>query len=195
MRLTTALIFALFAWFAIDCHAGLGSIQPLIYQDQAVCTAFSINEKRHLWMTADHCAFDVVSIAGGWGSEYWHDPAVDLAIIEVPDVSVKALRARRSVSKVGDRVTISGYPFSNTIPLTTFGYVSAFGIEITDQDGDTSVKDIFNISSCRGNSGAPILDKHGDVVSVVTTGFGSTCAGIVAGVPWTTVAKVMNEYR
>lgn len=196
MRRILALIAALGAVIVLDAHAGtLNPIQPIMYQGEAICTAFSINQQKHLWMTADHCIVDVMEIGGGYGSEYWHDPTLDLAVIYTPDVSAPPLRVQRSAPRVGDQIKMVGFPLKFTVPFSVMGRIAVLSVDITDSDGDTFNRTVYDMTSCRGNSGSPVMNLDHELIGVVTTGLGSPCASMSAGVPWVTVVQTINRLK
>ena len=98
----------------------------------------------------------------------WMDPKRDLALLTVPGDPGPALPFRQNAAlRRGEAVVTYGFPLSGMLssgPALTTGEVNALsGVE----DNAT----LFQISAPvqPGNSGGPLLDRHGHVVGVVVS--------------------------
>ena len=152
----------------------LYSIKPLYNGDQAICTTWSLNKEKGLWVTAAHCVQFEAEMDGEW---IWIQFA-DLQIAEKPvtivrldlmndlallsaDVHVKALEFGK-YPQVGDFVTVYGFPAGWKTPLVTWLHVSQPFLVLGGRywmllDGHV----------WPGHSGSPVLDKKGHVIAVV----------------------------
>lgn len=165
------------------------------------CTAFSINEKQHLWMTAHHCVV-VETIDGaqwrlpyiGWEQTtlYQDFPTLDAAIIQTQKASAPALELAgvphsflekvhiKSTQgpEVGDYICVlgHGWGFEN---MTFFqGKLAVMSVDM----GEWGQKMIFDMTAFPGHSGSPVMDKDGRVVSILQLGLQGGAA--TAGVRW-----------
>ncbi len=183
----------------------VASVQPLIYHDQMACTAFAIHRAARLWMTAAHCvtlspdaAIDLpdesIRLADAPITPIFVDREMDLAIIRA-STGGPAIRLGLPPA-AGTPVTVIGYPGGLAGPPVIHqfrGFVSAFGARFPDRDRSYTV---FDVTSCYGTSGSPILaraGRHWTVVSVVQIGAGAPCSGYVGGVP-TPSLRTLHAY-
>ena len=102
-----------------------------------------------------------------------HDPASDLAVIEIPSGSfdVVAIMGDSDQIRVGQKAIAIGNPFGLSHTLTT-GIVSALNREIRSEDG-TQIGDLIQTDAAinPGNSGGPLLNSNGEVIGINTAIF------------------------
>jgi uncharacterized membrane protein required for colicin V production len=113
-------------------------------------------------------------LVGGSGETFpaevvYFDPALDVAVLAVPDLPVDPLQFSLEVER-GESVAIIGYPEDG--PLTaTPGRVrdvqSARGLDIYSDDAVVREIIAMRADVRPGNSGGPVVDRTGDVVGVV----------------------------
>lgn len=154
--------------------AFLTSIKPVQYlanDGQALangCSAFSIHRENHTWMTAAHCVDDVMFIAG--------QPATlaeakdDVAVLQV-DGYTAAGELYRALNRpnFGTEVMIAGHPFGYDDVFITYGRIAnPFGF----LNGEGKPYMLLDVAAAPGNSGSAVLNKDGDVVSVLQVGWG-----------------------
>lgn len=176
------------------------SVKPLQWLDEMSvarnhCTAWSVGEG--LWMTAGHCALKYPDdeegdqtvipaidraylIAGMPAHIAVIDLAHDLALFQ--GVHAEALVVSTRDVRFGDEIHMPGYPLGETRPTIFYGRIAAI-----HTDGDWMGLDM---TACRGNSGSPVLDKHGAVVSVLQVGTGEACGTYDGGV----LQDVLREF-
>lgn len=143
------------------------SVQPLQFEGQTFCTAFSINEHEGLWATAKHCAVFVlekhltVTIGGVWAQPVYLAAMDDVAIYQSAR-HAPALRLASRAPAVGDTIRVEGYPYGLFRLIEARGYVAA-RMEPTDN----GISDVLDVTVAGGNSGSPVLNASGDVVGVL----------------------------
>ena len=157
----------------------LDSVQSIQYQGKAFCTVFSINEAEGYWASAGHCAISVfekqlngvVTIMGMPAEVEVIDLVMDQAIF-YSNAKAPALKMATKGVKVGDNVTIRGFPYGLPKIVTTFGHAAARLVPIIHPSyGVVMPSDILDITIAGGNSGSPVLNADGDVVGILWGGF------------------------
>ncbi|MGW0816873.1 MarP family serine protease [Streptomyces viridiviolaceus] len=111
---------------------------------------------------------------GGVGRSYearvvLFDPAKDVAVLHVPDLTAPALRFDGSAGR-GDAAVVAGYPESGDLDLraaTVANRVQATGQNIYRDE--TVTREVYSVRSTvrPGNSGGPLLTTDGQVYGVV----------------------------
>lgn len=132
----------------------------LAFGEKVQCTAFSINEKDGLWLTAGHCA-EAAIIAEAPATLVALDLDNDLALFS--GAKRPALQLGKP-PKMGDAIHIVGYPGDPTPPkpLNFWGRVSLEAVEF----GDVRRVMLIHHGGEPGMSGSPVL-VNGKVVSVL----------------------------
>ena len=179
------------------------SIKPLFAgEDNAICTAWSLDEKRGLWMTAAHCTVYVVDIEdenvqltipienlmidGRPVTAGMIDIENDLAVLQA-DVHAPALKLG-SYPKVGDLVTVYGYPGGWQAPLPTWHFVSNPFFKFYGRDWM-----LLDGSVWPGHSGSPIIDRKGRVIGLVQAHGTGRYTGMTFASSWSTLnAFIVN---
>ncbi len=191
-----ALTLALLLAFAVPTSARKASleqsVQPLQYQGDTFCTAFSVNEQEGLWATAKHCATFVldqhlqVTIGGTWAIPVYLAPMDDVAIYQSAR-HAPALPLAEAASKVGDVIRVEGFPYGLFNLIEARGYVAA-RMEPTNN----GVSDVLDVTVAGGNSGSPVLNAHGEVIGVLWGKF--TSSDHALSVPWETVNRAIGRF-
>jgi S1-C subfamily serine protease len=183
------------------------SIRPLWLVEQAdvphsqICTTSSINGKIGLWLTANHCVQNgPVEVEDRSDPDHpfypatviWQNGMEDLAVLITPGLRVTALKLATVSPEVGDEVHSFGFPLAFTKLQFVRGYMVSDSTKVSDEG---QIRDLFNLSICAGASGSPILNKDGDIVSVVQLGFGTKpCAPIAGGTAFQTTHQLLERF-
>ena len=166
------------------------SVQPLQFEGDTFCTAFSINEAEGLWASAKHCAVFVlekklpVTIGGVWAMPVYLAPMDDISVWQSAK-HAPALRLADKAPKVGDLVRIEGYPMGLFRLIESRGFVAA-----RQEPTDNGVSDVLDIAVYGGSSGSPVLNSQDEVVGLLWGGWPGT--GFALSVPWETVLKLIG---
>ena len=195
--LAIALVLVLFALpLGAKFPSHLSSVRPLLSGDTNVCTAWSINERKGLWMTAAHCVVGLVVsedqqalrlvvddhlfIADQHASVVKYDTDADLAMLRA-DVHEPGLKLG-AYPHVGDEVTVYGFPGGLRAPFATwlrvsntfmkFGYPGEVGFMVLDG------------SVWPGHSGSPVIDRKGKAIAVVQAHGTDRFSGMTLVSPW-----------
>jgi S1-C subfamily serine protease len=113
------------------------------------------------------------------------DPASDLAVLRVQDLGRPAAAAAPEPARVGQIVLAVGRP-SASGPMASIGIVSAVGGPLRTGRGAMVERYIqTDATPYPGFSGGPLIDAHGAVVGVTTTGLVSGVAlAVPAAIAW-----------
>ncbi|NAZ82746.1 MarP family serine protease [Kineococcus sp. R8] len=98
-----------------------------------------------------------------------YDPALDLAVLDVPGLAAPAL-PRSSLLEGGDPAVVAGFPLDGPYTLATArvrAVLKAQGRDIYDRA--VVVRDVYSVYTTvePGNSGGPLLTEDGEVAGVV----------------------------
>jgi len=168
----------LFVWLLESSDARLPISHPesvtyLTSNDQIVCTAWSINRAKALWITAAHCLTYVEEVDGVETvierPVLLHQKptvlkafnrATDLAMLQA-SVGRPGLRLGH-MPQVGDQAIVYGYPLGRPHPVALFLHVA--NLFYPYEGWPQAI--LFSGHGWPGHSGAPIFDRAGHVISV-----------------------------
>ncbi len=135
-------------------------------------TAFLINGDGLLVTSAHVLTGSGAIVLDNNGSEYNADilsvnKTLDLAILKIDDKDFKPLKSlpysiRKTQADLGEELFTLGYPRDEIV--YNMGYLSAK----TGYKGDTSSCQI-SLTANPGNSGAPVFNKNGEIIGIITT--------------------------
>jgi S1-C subfamily serine protease len=135
-------------------------------------TAFLIDGKGYLVTSAHVLAGSGAIVTDNNGNEYNSeilsiDRSKDLAILKIDDKDFKPVKnlpysIRRNQADLGEELFTLGYPRDEIV--YNMGYLSAK----TGYKGDTSSCQL-SLTANPGNSGAPVFNKNGEIVGIITT--------------------------
>jgi S1-C subfamily serine protease len=99
-----------------------------------------------------------------------YDPAVDVAVLRVPDLDAKPLSFDPQPATAGDDAIVLGYPLDGPFTITPGRIrqnIKLKGPDIYD-DGEVT-RDVYTVRASvqSGNSGGPMIDPSGKVIGVV----------------------------
>ena len=186
------------------------SVQALTSGDDAICTTWSVNKLKGLWVTAGHCVMEM-GIVEDTGDTYlvtWplaiegkeatiervsqFGTGWDIALLKA-DVHEPALKLGK-YPKVGDEVTVFGLPGGMRDYFPSWMRVSnPFHMWGKDEGSPWIANMIFAGEMFPGHSGAPILDKKGRVISIAQGGFTQRFTGLNLGIPWSVLADFLVD--
>lgn len=174
------------------------SVQPLQVNGQTFCTSFSINEAEGLWAAARHCADVAIeqdwtfTVNGRLAFVIYRDEMVDVAIIQA-DRHAPALELSSRVPRIGDAVTIHGYPYGISRLASTYGKLAARFLPLRHPTMHVmQMNDLYDITIAGGNSGSPVLNDRGEVIGLAWGGFVDSPYAI--GVPLEALRRVERAF-
>lgn len=175
--------------------AFLNAVKPIQYINPETgiwrngCTASSINRTEHLWLTAAHCVAGEMRIAGSPALLVEGYADADVAVLIVPDYTAPGeLYRRQTRINFGTDIMIAGHPLGYEDIFLTHGKVANPLALLGEEESRYKINTVlpwlsdkaglkfngFMILDCAGapgNSGSPVMDKDGYVVSVVQVGW------------------------
>ena len=135
-------------------------------------TAFLIDGKGFLVTNAHVLSGSGAIVVDNQGNEYNSrilsvDRKLDLAILKIDDHDFKTMKTlpygiRRIQADLGEELFTLGYPRDEIV--YNMGYLSAK----TGYQGDTSSCQL-SLTANPGNSGAPVFNKNGEIVGIIST--------------------------
>jgi uncharacterized membrane protein required for colicin V production len=100
-----------------------------------------------------------------------YDPAVDIAILAVPNLPPAPLTFAQAEAKTGANVVVLGYPGGGNFTATPARIREAIKLSGPDiyRDPAPVTRDVYTIRADveQGNSGGPLIDLNGNVLGVV----------------------------
>ncbi len=181
------------------------SVKPIQFKgvDQATgedalgnkCTAGFINQEKALWITAAHCIPPSSFFLDGLPAfPVEVDKEKDLAVIFSYGVGGIPLNLSNHEMRAGEELTSAGYPFGSTTPIFVKGPVASplFSFPNTPE-----AFSIWDIRCGRGQSGSPVVDEEGRLISVLQIGsivFPIQFSPICGGAPFTFVKEFAEKF-
>lgn len=129
------------------------------------------------------------------------DPSNDLAVLEVeiiPEGVPPAAIVSTNGLSLGDEVVAVGHPFGIG-PSVSYGVISGLNRRYAARDGETIFDNLiqFDAAANPGNSGGPLVNRHGEVLGIVSSIYNPTeqrvFIGIGFAVPIETAAAAAGE--
>ncbi|QJY45888.1 MarP family serine protease [Pseudonocardia broussonetiae] len=104
------------------------------------------------------------------GEVVLYDPAVDIAVLRIPELDAPALAFRPQPAQVGEDAIILGYPLDGPFtpsPAKVRQEITLNGPDIYDDA--TVSRNVYTVRAVvrSGNSGGPMIDRDGQVIGVV----------------------------
>lgn len=163
-------------------------IKPSQLAIRNICTTTSINEQRHLWLTAAHCVGDMEKkVLDELPRFIDNRPASvvevsfdkDLAVLVTLDYSIPSVKLSVQPVDWMQRLIIAGHPFGYQSLFVTQGWV-ANPVGKLDPD-DPQPYMLLNVAAAPGNSGSCVFNLKGEVVSVLQVGWGRGFSPVSGG--------------
>jgi V8-like Glu-specific endopeptidase len=132
------------------------------------CSAWLLNAERDIVVTAGHCAPAGVSVTvGGRHAELLVANAdLDVAVLSVRGIRGTPLQFRSTVVTLGMPVATIGYPMRSRQPIFRAGWVAGTSVTMPDSTGL-----MLDLVVQAGQSGSPVVDSDGRVVTMVRRTF------------------------
>lgn len=180
-RLLAALALAVMlvspATAAAPSLSPIASIQHYVQVDaqgtkdwRTVCTAFSIDEKRGLFMTAAHCLPEPgasLTLDSQIAWVVYQNDALDIAVLESRGAVRPQLVPCAQNAGVGDVVVSIGHAYGLPTPMARVGHVAIAYAEIPFAAGGSGHFMVIDTALIGGMSGGPMLSIEGEAPCVV----------------------------
>jgi S1-C subfamily serine protease len=158
-------------WTAVAARVAAASAR-VEHAGRTVCSAFSIDEQRGLFMTAYHCLGEALTLDGHIAWTVYAHRDLDLAVLETRGVRKPAL-VPGPAAVVGQPIAAFGWGYGLNEPLFRTGVVSAVGLVIPELSGAWLTTDFSLVG---GQSGGAMVDAEGRVISINL--MGSSAVGL-----------------
>lgn len=123
-----------------------------------------------------------------------YDPERDVAVLDVPDLSARALRYAHKPADTNDPAVVMGFPQDGPLDVEAARVRARSTVAGSDIYGDAGVhREVYSIRSLvrSGNSGGPLLAANGRVLGIVfATDLRSSDTGYVL-----TAAEVAGDFH
>ena len=158
-----------------------------------ICTVSHINREQHLWLTAAHCVKDIGEegryINGLPVEVVEADELRDLAVLKLPGYTGgRELPLQQQTPRWGQDIVVVGHPFGYHDVFITRGYIAN---PLVMLNGPYMV---FDVAGAPGNSGSPVLNLQGELVSVLQIGWGRSFSPITGGAPYMPLKLFLSRY-
>jgi S1-C subfamily serine protease len=175
------------------------------YEVRKICSASSINQDLHLFLTAGHCVSigdETIEqmkqvdphprfIDGHKATVIVLNGDFDLAVLQVEDLDVPALKVQAHDVTFGEKIMMPGFPYNWTEPTIFQGIVANPNMSINPADKNYM---IFNMASASGNSGSAVVNMKGELVSVLQVGWGRGFGAVSGGATYIQLVSVILPY-
>jgi S1-C subfamily serine protease len=133
------------------------------------CTGFVIDSAKKHVLTAAHCepADKKYLVDGTQAYRMFVDYRKDLMVLRAHQMDKPALRLAANDPKWGDEVATLGFGWALEFPMFRVSHISHPRFEIEQLSGPFVVVDTSYVG---GQSGGPVVNRAGEVVSIVQRG-------------------------
>ena len=157
--------------YATDWSAIINNVeQAIVYieTEDGTCTGFVVDAKRKYVLTAAHCDGEKMWVDRVAGKVISKDSKKDLMIVEVAnlDPSRIELKIAQVEPKNGQEVVSAGYGYGLERPFFRKAMVSDTAVMIPE-DGVGGPFIGVDSGFIGGQSGGPVVDDNGEVISIV----------------------------
>lgn len=158
--------------------------QSVVYVEstEGSCTGFVVNahakNDKDLILTAAHCDGDKLFADNAVARVVWKDGKRDLLILEVDDTGRPAVVLAKSNPVQGEEIASFGYGMGLEKPMLRIAHVSNAAIQVPDVEGGPFV--MIDAAYVGGQSGGPVINAAGSVVSIVQRASGTVGIGVGA---------------
>jgi S1-C subfamily serine protease len=128
----------------------------------------------HVVAGTDEVGVEVVNSRGRTvelgGEVVLYDPAVDIAVLRIPDLDAPTLAFRPQPAQVGEDAIILGYPLDGPFTASAAKVRQEITLNGPDIYDDSTVsRNVYTVRAVvrSGNSGGPMIDRDGQVIGVV----------------------------
>lgn len=166
--------------FATDWSMQAKSLsESIVYIESAAgsCTGFVINNEKNLILTAAHCDGGKLFADQSPAKVVAKDVKSDLLVLSVEDLDRPALKLALKNPSTGQEAATFGYGYGLEQPLFRASHISQEEAQISDLPYEYVMVDNAFLP---GQSGGPVVNLNGDVVSIVQRGNDSIGIGVGA---------------
>jgi hypothetical protein len=164
------------------------SVRPLQSNGQTICSVTSINDTLDLWLGAKHCVDAPNLTIAGVEAIPIHESSddVDIVIFQAKGTEVRAVPMSPVAPVRGTYIQVYGYPVAYDGDYFQ-GHVSNPRGWLT---GIPVLKMRYDMTSCGGNSGSAVVNRAGQIVSVLQFGHSRPCDGFTGGATYEDVKEL-----
>jgi S1-C subfamily serine protease len=171
---------------AVDWTATAAAISKSVVfvQGAGMCTGFVVNADakggKDYVLTAAHCHEQGKDIYADstTAKVIWKDEKKDLLILEVDDLDRPAVTLAPKNPQTGEEIGSFGHGYGLEQPMFRHAYVANASIQLTEIEGGPFV--MIDAGYVSGQSGGPVINATGEVVSVVQRANGLVGIGVGA---------------
>ncbi len=142
---------------------------------QGSCTAFMIDNSKHLVLTAAHCDGEKMLVDGTATYRVFKDERKDLMVLRASGVEGPNIKLAAADPDRGDEVASMGYGAGLVDPMFRIAHVSNVRLDIEGLSGPFIMIDAGFVG---GQSGGPVVNDKGELVMIVQRGNDSLGIGV-----------------
>lgn len=192
----------LLALLAIPAYAAPTQIINSIGRLDNGCTVFAVADERYV--TAAHCVLNMetgevdlthdYTVDGKTAFLQYVDLDHDLAAFLVPFSHKEPLKLADRSPRTGDYIAVVGH----ALGLQSWMFMQGFVANPSWSDPDEKRLGwdkamIYDMSGCGGHSGSPVVNKKGELVSVLQFGWGNGCGSPVGGATYSELKAFLTK--
>lgn len=161
------------SWEKVLMHVSQSVVRLNITDEKfsGICSAFSINEKDHLFLTAAHCYGRFIEVGGNQAQVVYFNKDSDLMVLVIPGEKREAVPHAKGPASLGQSVAAIGFANGWRVPSAKVGSVMVPKLHIQDVNTEGEPIDddflVTDFSFVGGQSGGPVVNTEGQAVGVI----------------------------
>ena len=137
---------------------------------RGMCSAFSINRAKNYYLTVGHCYGQVMRVGQHTAHPIFYDYSKDLMVVWIPGITRPALKHAKGSAAAGTPVAAVGFAGGLEQSSVRVGAVAVADILMSITIGGEMFRERFVLTDfpfIGGQSGGPLVNQRGEVISVL----------------------------
>jgi S1-C subfamily serine protease len=163
-----------------------------VVSNEGSCTGWVLNDHakgdKDWIVTAAHCDGSGLFADNAPAKVVMKDRKHDLMVLEVEDLDRPAVKLSGKTPQLGEEIMSMGFGYGLEKPMLRIAHISNPAIELPDVEGGPFV--MIDAAYVNGQSGGPVVNAQGEIVSIVQRANGVLGIGVDA----VRIAKSVQRY-